>query len=146
MNFIYTQSTPTDMLVMPSWITCGDEGNVIEQSRIASIDHLYSAMSYSDTDLYIKFTRLKEKWEDDTKYLSNITDICNHPAYQEIISLGKDVVPYIIIDLSETGHYWFWALQKITHEDPIPEEHYGYINKMTQDWIQWWWYSQYELL
>lgn len=84
-----------------------------------------------------RFDELKAIWENDTIFLSDSNKIVNHPAYLEIISMGEEVLPYIIKDMWETNNHWFEALRKITGVDVIPAEHYGNIPLMVQDWIEW---------
>lgn len=77
------------------------------------------------------------KWKGDTEFSSSMTDIVLHPSYQRIIGLGPDVVPYILQELEANGGHWFWALQALTGEDPVPEEDRGRIRKMTDAWLDW---------
>ena len=68
-------------------------------------------------------------------------DLINHPAYQTIIGLGKDVVPFILEDLQNSPKWWFYALIKINGGDIIPqdqhEEYVGQLNKLTKAWLEW---------
>jgi hypothetical protein len=89
-------------------------------------------------NLSIKFDRLKFKWQEETAFLSSITDIAMHPAYQQIIGLGEDVLPFIMNELSSKPNHWFWALKAITGVDPVPHEKRGNIEAMTDEWIKWW--------
>ena len=41
-----------------------------------------------------------------------------HPAYQQIIGMGADAVPFILLEMEEHGGYWFWALSAITGQNP----------------------------
>jgi len=86
-----------------------------------------------------QFKRLKLWWKQDTGYLSSIMDKALHPAYQQIIREGgEDAIPYIIDDLKEEPDHWFYALSSITGKtDVVPEKHYGKMDKMAQDWIEW---------
>lgn len=87
--------------------------------------------------VYELFTRYKSKWEEDTKFSSSVTDIVEHPSYLKIIRLGKKVLPYIIEDLFATNNHWFYALEAITGENPIPPQHAGDIVQMKGDWLNW---------
>ena len=51
--------------------------------------------------------------------------------------MGRDVVPYIIDDLSKTQNHWFYALTKITGNNPITDNHAGNVELMTKDWLKW---------
>ena len=83
------------------------------------------------------FIRLKKIWLEETQFQSSMDKITNHPAYQAIIALGKDVVPLIIKDLEIAPNHWGPALFAITGENPVPKEHAGRIKMIAQDWIQW---------
>ena len=56
-------------------------------------------VSRQSENLAIKFNRLKCKWQEDTVFSSSITEIAMHPAYQQIIGLGKDALPFIMDEL-----------------------------------------------
>ena len=85
----------------------------------------------------IKFNNLKSEWLEDTAFLSSIYEISMHPAYQQIIGMGKTALPLILNELiNKTGH-WFWALKSITGTDPVTQEQRGNVNEMTNAWIQW---------
>lgn len=84
-----------------------------------------------------RFRELVKIWAKETAYLSSITKIVQHPAYQEIISMGKDIVPLILNELKESPNFWFSALKTITGEDPTPPENRGKIKQMTQAWLNW---------
>jgi hypothetical protein len=43
-----------------------------------------------------RFQRLAAAWHRDTDYLSSMADADSHPAYQEIIRLGPEVVPLLL--------------------------------------------------
>jgi hypothetical protein len=60
-----------------------------------------------------------------------------NPAYQEIIGLGNDVVPFLLRDLKETERHWFIALRAITGANPVPKSATGNIPKMIEAWRQW---------
>jgi hypothetical protein len=39
------------------------------------------------------------------------------PAYQQIIGMGKDALPFIFRELRRTRGHWIWALASILRED-----------------------------
>jgi hypothetical protein len=61
-----------------------------------------------------------------------------HPAYQRIIGMGRDALPFILEEFSK-GELddWFWAFYAITGENPITEEMAGDMDKMAEAWLQW---------
>ena len=52
-----------------------------------------------DEALQRRVRDLEAVWMRDTSHLSSSTQIRNHPAFQEIISLGEAVVPLLFRDL-----------------------------------------------
>ncbi len=57
--------------------------------------------------------------------------------YQGIIGLGPPVVPLILAELKHEPDQWFWALEVITEEDPVPAEAKGRVSLMAQAWLEW---------
>jgi|SRR5579863_652454 len=84
-----------------------------------------------------RFHKLRTTWEHENRCESDVNRIVNHPAYQEIIKLGWDVVPYIIRENANSPGHWHTALNKITGQDPVPDEHAGDLAAIAQDWIAW---------
>jgi hypothetical protein len=66
-----------------------------------------------------------------------MTAASEHPAYQEIIGLGPDVVPFLLRDLEKTQRHWFIALRRLTGANPIPPTAAGNVPKMIEAWRQW---------
>jgi hypothetical protein len=62
-----------------------------------------------------RFRRLAAVWKKDTAHLSSINASNNHPAYQEIIGMGWDVVPFLLHDIAARGR----------------------IDKIAAAWVQW---------
>lgn len=60
-----------------------------------------------------------------------------HEAYQRIIGIGPEAILLILRELKKNPDDWFWALNAITEENPIPEESEGKINEMIKSWLQW---------
>jgi hypothetical protein len=84
-----------------------------------------------------EFAKHSTKWRHDTAFTSSATDIILHPSYQRIVGLGTDVVPLILRQLEKSPEYWFWALEAITGENPVPESEKGRIRLMTKRWVDW---------
>ena len=66
-----------------------------------------------------------------------MTAASNHPAYQEIISLGPEVVPFLLRDLEDNETHWFVALRQIAGVNPIPSTAAGNVPKMIEAWLEW---------
>lgn len=91
----------------------------------------------SEAPLSERFESLFQNWKSETALLSSGTAIVSHPAYQQIIEMGDAVVPFILIKLREDPQHLFYALFKITGENPVPKSHVGDFQKMTADWLDW---------
>src|SRR5215831_3149182 len=84
-----------------------------------------------------RFRRLSTEWKDQARYLSNTVRMAMLTPYQRIIGMGMPVVPLILEDLQREPHHWFWALEAITEENPVPPESLGKIQEMASAWIEW---------
>lgn len=84
-----------------------------------------------------KFQDLSSRWRRETALHSSVTAIAMHPAYQQIIGLGERALPLIFGELHRAPDHWFWALQAITGENPVPDDHAGDLDAMTNDWLSW---------
>ena len=84
-----------------------------------------------------RFRRPAEEWKDQSRYLSNSAQMALLRPYQQIISMGLPVVPLILEELHREPDQWFWALEMITDENPVPAEAAGVVNLMAQAWVDW---------
>jgi hypothetical protein len=84
-----------------------------------------------------KFTALAARWRAETAWTSSVSQMVRHPAYQEMIGRGRDVVPALLHALAHQPEHWFWALRALTGEDPVRPEQRGHMDAMTQAWLPW---------
>lgn len=84
-----------------------------------------------------EFLTLKNKWKEEVLFFSSGSKIISNSAYIDIIGFGPIAVPWIIRELKRNKDHWFYALEKITGENPIKEENIGRIDEMRNDWIDW---------
>jgi len=91
----------------------------------------------SSVDIERLFTLLASEWEESTRYISSMTEMATHPAYQRIIGLGPAALPLIFRELRRNPNHWFWALKAITGEDPVPPATRGDLGAMADAWLQW---------
>lgn len=97
-----------------------------------------TALPETSTDAVVKkFHRLAAEWKDQARYLSNSARMAMLPPYQRIIGMGMPVVPLILDELRREPHHWFWALEAITEQNPVPPESLGKIREMSEAWIAW---------
>ena len=86
-----------------------------------------------------EFERLARIWKADTALQSNITLKSMHPAYQQLIGMGKSVVPFMLRDFqSGKLEHWFWALKAIVgDEGPSASGIDGNVAAMAEAWVTW---------
>ena len=85
----------------------------------------------------MRFPELLLQWREETCFTSSLADMVMHPAYQQLIGLGKPAIPLILEELREGPDHLFWALYAITGEDPVPADARGDIQRMTEAWLEW---------
>lgn len=83
------------------------------------------------------FERLADEWLEQRPRGVDVAQMIRHPAYQAIIDIGTDAVPWLLDRLAQHPDHWFHALNQITGARPVQPHHQGVINAMAQDWIAW---------
>jgi hypothetical protein len=83
-----------------------------------------------------RFRDLVRQWKEEA-LTSSVSEMATHPAYQQIIGMGKEVLPLLLEELRREPDHWFWALKSITGEDPVPPADRGKLQAMTQAWLDW---------
>jgi hypothetical protein len=111
------------------------EASANQQEERNNFWHFYEPVSRKN--LLLEFYCLMISWKKDVRLLSSMTDKCMHPAYQRIIGMGKEALPFIFSELQRESDYWFWALKSITGVDPVPQEDRGSLKKMSAIWLEW---------
>jgi hypothetical protein len=84
-----------------------------------------------------QFQGLAESWRTGTQWFSSLDDIAAHPAYRQIIAMGRDVLPILLEEMRLRPDHWSMALHAITGENPVKDEHRGNVKLMAQDWVDW---------
>ncbi|MDE0158305.1 MAG: DEAD/DEAH box helicase family protein [Gammaproteobacteria bacterium] len=84
-----------------------------------------------------RFNKLADQWEMETIFLSKIGDACQHPAYQEIISMGEPAVPLILQRMQGEWGHWDRALGDITGANPVKRSDWGNIAAIQASWLEW---------
>lgn len=119
-------------------VSVGDDSNETLKKLLEIILWNYlDPISRSDANIIEKFNNLKRSWQDETKHVGFAAEIALHPAYQEIIGMGKPAIPMILNELRKEPHHWFWALSSITGDNPIKSEQRGIMREMTNAWLEW---------
>jgi hypothetical protein len=88
-------------------------------------------------DVSERFRRLSVEWKQRSHHMSNSVQMAMLPAYQRIIGIGLAAVPLILEELRREPNQWFWALEAITEENPVPPEAVGQVRLMAQAWLDW---------
>ncbi len=84
-----------------------------------------------------RFQELADQWENDTVLLSSTGQAIQHPAHQEIVSMGEPAVPLILERMQSQGGHWFHALREITNANPVQPDDRGNVGAMQAAWLQW---------
>ena len=84
-----------------------------------------------------EFDRLADQWLQQRPKGVDVAHMTRHHAYQAIIDIGPDAIPWLLERLTQRPDHWFHALNQITHARPVQPQHQGIIAAMAQDWIEW---------
>lgn len=76
-------------------------------------------------------------WKQQSRRLSNTAQMAMLPPYQRIIGLGQDAIPLILAELRREPDHWFWALESITDENPVPPADAGNVSAAARAWLKW---------
>ena len=84
-----------------------------------------------------RFTELADQWEIETVFLSSSGQAGKHPAYQEIIGMGNQAVPWILERMQAERGHWDLALGDITGANPVKRSDWGNIAAIQASWLEW---------
>ena len=98
-----------------------------------------SKQSFEWDRMHDHFKILAEKWKKFRPHSSRVKDMIDHPAYREILLMGKQGITFILLDLEKNGpEHWFHALSTMSGEtDVVPKSERGVLPKMTERWLEW---------
>ena len=102
----------------------------------SSVEQLLETWQATEEEL-ARFHTLAQQWKQETAHYSNIAKKALHPAYQEIIGMGKAAVPLLLAELRREPDDWFWALHAITGSNPVPAASAGDVRAMADAWLEW---------
>lgn len=90
-----------------------------------------------EPDLRERFEHLKKQWKEQSRFLSNTAQMSMLWPYQRIIGMGSRAVPLILAELHRESDHWFWALEAITGENPVPPQAAGDVSASAEAWVHW---------
>ncbi|MCY4578411.1 MAG: site-specific DNA-methyltransferase [Chloroflexi bacterium] len=101
--------------------------------------HALGSITYDtpDTRLNDEFNRLVTEWKVGRSRGADVTQMVDHPAYQQIVGMGEQAIPLILEELEREVDHWFPALRELTGTSPVPEESKGNLSKMRDAWLNW---------
>jgi hypothetical protein len=84
-----------------------------------------------------EFNELARQWRRETGMVSFIRQKAMHPAYQKIIGMGKDALPFIFRELKTRGGDWLWALESIARPKVNPAQGTTKFKEAVAAWLRW---------
>lgn len=110
---------------------------LVVQAEFEEVGHYSLPASRQIETARERFTRLAGKWRSATRFASSVEEQALDPAYQQIIGMGKPVLPLILAELERQSDHWFWALWAITGVDPVSIDDRGRVDRMRSAWLEW---------
>ena len=113
----------------------------VEYEQSINIISYKEIRDYISVQPEIEFALLVQQWRAERGITSSVSEMLASPSYQKIIAMGAEVaVPLILShlkrNLSDPDH-WFFALETLTNENPIPDDAYGDTKEMAEAWLSW---------
>lgn len=120
------------------WIRSKHRREMTDEERALSACYESSvAIAEVEEKIEARFQRLSSEWAECVRSVSSVTAIVNHPKYREIVSLGWDVVPFLLRDVQNRRGFWFPALAEITTIRPYDPQDAGNNKRMSEAWLKW---------
>lgn len=85
-----------------------------KEDKLTVVAFLMGTMQHADDRTH--FYSCLEQWEKDTRFLSSVTAITQHPCFQAIVAMGGNAVPYIVEEIERRPSKLVWALNAIFHK------------------------------
>ena len=109
----------------------------VSESHSNGVTHESDSDDAPNSDTRDEFNRLVVEWKSGRRRGADVAQMTEHPAYQQIISLGEKAIPLILEELERQVDHWFTALHELTGTSPVPDESKGNIAEMRQAWLDW---------
>jgi hypothetical protein len=91
----------------------------------------------ASAELERRFLDLVAAWKRERGPHSSSARLAEHQAYQQIIGMGADVIPFLLRELEREPDHWFRALHALTGANPVPSEARGNVREMAAAWLRW---------
>jgi hypothetical protein len=100
--------------------------------------HYNVFISDLNTTLYMekKFEIHFKKWKSKTQFQSNINSIISDTDFQQIIGMGKRVIPFILQEINHEPSNLVWALNFITNSTLSKNQHTT-LTEACKSWVKW---------
>lgn len=88
-----------------------------------------------------KFKTLANLWGEHCRkvmFSSCLKDYLNHPTCKELMTLGRDVVPWIMERYQKDDLPWGFVLQEITGIKMIKDPNSFNPSEVKSLWLEWW--------
>ena len=96
-----------------------------------------SSSSLESVAIRSKFSALADRWESETGSMSILSQKLTHRDFLKIVSLGEDVVPFILERLPKRPHNWFLALDVLVDNADKPSIDIPNAREAVLRWIEW---------
>jgi len=106
-------------------------------STIKRMNQLVPSQGRKTEDLRAAFFRLAAEWKTGRNPTGTVSRMIAHPAYRAIIRMGPDVIPFVLEELKRDPDEWFYALAKLSGENPVPDASRGRFPQMVEAWVRW---------
>jgi hypothetical protein len=94
-------------------------------------------VSLAEPTLEQRFRELVALWKQERGPYSSSAQLAQHPAYQQIIGMGPEVIPLLLRELDREPDHWFRALHALTGANPAPATSRGKVREMAEAWLEW---------
>lgn len=133
--------SPIDLLD-PDEVDIELSSGVSRDARITLKQTAVSAGHYSkpisrQNEINQRFLRLVRQWKREKFFKSSSVDIAMNDSYQQIIGMGKDIIPLILKEYARELDHWAWALKAITGFNPVPRDVWGNLELEREYWFTW---------
>jgi hypothetical protein len=92
-------------------------------------------------ELAKEFHALVQRWKEETSFLSSLSKVFAHPAYQRIMALGTRGLPLVLGELRKNQGNWFYALKYMAGKDVA--EGIDNLENARAAWLEWGYKNNY---